>query len=439
MLMRDPRGVTMTVGDAASPERYEAALFDVLGYAGDPIGKIEAALADDPGLVMGHLLRAHTYLFALQPGFAAKAATSLDAARALAAGATPRECLHLAAATAWAAGDYAGAGDAFDTILAADPRDLTALMFAHQADFFGGSVPVARRPQAALAHWDGSLPGHGFVQSMLAFGLEEAGEYGPAEVLGRAAVAANPKDVWGIHAVGHVLEMQGHDTEGIDWYESREDDWAPGSFFAVHNAWHLALYHVDRDDHAAALAVYDRLVVPGRRSILLNLCDAAALLWRLQLGGVAVGGRWDEVADRMSPHALARVHVFDDVHLAIGFAAAGRDFALQELMRSLGEQAHGEGEPAAMARLVALPAAQAMAAFAHGSFAAAVERLLALRPHARLMTGSAAQRDILELTLIEAALRDGQRSLARGLLEPRLARKPASAQIRRDLARCADG
>jgi hypothetical protein len=55
------------------------------------------------------------------------------------------------------------------------------------------------------------------------------------------------------------------------------------------------------------------------------------------------------------------------------------------------------------------------------------------------MTGSAAQRDILELTLIEAALRDGQRSLARGLLEPRLARKPASAQIRRDLARCADG
>ena len=46
------------------------------------------------------------------------------------------------------------------------------------------------------------------------------------------------------------------------------------------------------------------------------------------------------------------------------------------------------------------------------------------------MTGSAAQRDVLELTLIEAALRDGQVSLARELLEPRLARKPGSAQIR---------
>ena len=183
MLMRDPRGVTMTVGDAASPERYEAALFDVLGYAGDPIGKIEAALADDPGLVMGHLLRAHTFLFALQPGFAAKAATSQAAARVLAAGATPRERLHLAAATAWAAGDYAGAGDAFDAILAADPRDLTALMFAHQADFFGGAARGAPTA-AAMAHWDGSLPGYGFVQSMLAFGLEEAGDYGQGRSAG---------------------------------------------------------------------------------------------------------------------------------------------------------------------------------------------------------------------------------------------------------------
>ena len=73
------------------------------------------------------------------------------------------------------------------------------------------------------------------------------------------------------------------------------------------------------------------------------------------------------------------------------------------------------------------------------AYAAAVERLLALRPHARLMTGSAAQRDILELTLIEAALRDGQRSLARDLLAARLERKPESAQVRRDLARCAAG
>ena len=439
MLMSDPRGVAMTAGDAASPERYEAALFDVLGYAGDPIGKVEAALAADPSLVMGHLLRAHTFLFALQPGFAAKAATSIAAARELAAAASPRERLHLAAAEAWARGDYAGAIAAFDAILAEHPRDLTALMFAHQADFFGGDAPIVRRPAAALPHWDDALPGHGFVRSMLAFGLEEAGDYAAAEAIGRAAVAANPKDVWGIHAIGHVLEMQGRDEEGIAWYEGREADWAPGCYFAVHNAWHLALYHVDREDHGAALAVYDRLLKPIRRSILLNLCDATALLWRLSLAGVEVGGRWEEVADLMVPHALNRVHVFDDVHLAIAFAASGRDFALKELLRSLEEQARGPDEPAARAREVALPAAQAMAAFGHGDYAAAVDRLVSLRPRARRMTGSAAQRDVLELTLIEAAIRDGQLGLARDLLAPRGEQKPHSAWIRRDLGRCRAG
>jgi hypothetical protein len=315
------------------------------------------------------------------------------------------------------------------------------MMFAHQADFFAGRTEALEaRPRAALAAWAPDLPGRSHVQSMLAFGLEEAGAYGEAEALGREAVARNPRDVWGVHAVGHVLEMQGRDEEGIAWYGEREGDWAaPGCFFAVHNAWHLALYHVDREDPAAALSVHDRLIRPSRRSILLNLCDAASLLWRLHLAGADVGGRWEALADLMAPHALARVHVFDDVHLSVALAAAGRDFALGELLRSLPEQARAEGEPAVMARLVGLPAARAMAAFAHGAHGDAVELLLAVRPHARLMTGSAARRDILELTLIEAALRDGQGGLARGLLERRLASKPASARARRDLARCAGG
>ena len=115
---------------------------------------------------------------------------------------------------------------------------------------------------------------------------------------------------------------------------------------------------------------------------------------------------------------------------------AGGDFALRELLRSLSEQARGESEPAAMTRLVGLPVAQAMAAFAHGAYGATVDRLLSVRPNATLMTGSAAQRDVLELTLIKAALRDGQVSLARELLGQRRARKPSSAQIRRQLGRC---
>lgn len=437
MQVPDARGEPMMVGDAGSPHRFEAALWDVLGFAGDPIGRVEAAIAVDPACMLAHLLRAHIFLFALQPGFLAKAEASLAAARTLETSAGERERLHLAAATAWAKGELRTACAAFDALLKAHPRDLAALMFAHQADFFAGRVEALReRPAQALAAWDAGLPGRGFVQGMHAFGLEEAGAYDEAERLGREAVAVNPRDVWAIHAVGHVLEMQGRDEEGIAWYEARETDWAEGSFFAVHNAWHLALYHVDRMDAAAALAVYDRLLRPGRRSILLNLCDAAALLWRLQLTGVDLGDRADALAELMLPYLPVRLHVFGDVHIALAMAAAGRLKELAELERSLERAVASAGDHARMTAAIGLPATRAVTAFARGAYPKTVTHLLAARPQARLMTGSHAQRDVLDLTLIEAALRADEPTLAAALLEPRLACKPQSARTRRDLGRC---
>jgi hypothetical protein len=152
MMLRDARGEPIVAGDPRSVERFEAALVDVLGFAGDPIGRIEAALADDPDLVLGHLLRADVFLFALQPGFARKAAASLVQARARVGCGGERERLHLAAAEAWAAGDLEGAGAVFDAILARHPRDLMALMFAHQTDFFTGrGDALRRRPERALS------------------------------------------------------------------------------------------------------------------------------------------------------------------------------------------------------------------------------------------------------------------------------------------------
>lgn len=436
MLAHDARGVTMTVGRGDSVLPYEAALEDVLLYRGDPIGRIEAALLEDPALVMGHLLRAHILLFALQPSFRDKAIASLHMAEALVPGATERERLHLAAARSWLAGDLAGACEVFDRLLREHPRDLAALMFAHQADFFTArTADLLHRPARALRAWSADMPGRSHVEAMLAFGLEEAGAYAPAEALGRAVVAANPRDVWAIHAVGHVLEMQGRDEEGIAWYREREADWAPESFFAVHNAWHLALYHVDLDDPAGALAVYDRMLRPGRRSILLNLCDAASLLWRLRLAGVEAGDRWGELAALTARHALSRLHVFDDIHMAMALAGAG-DPAFGQLRESLERSVDGSGEYAARVRQIVLPVSRALAAFVACDHAAAADLLLAARPHFALMCGSHAQREVLDLTLVEAAIRSGRHSLARALLAPRLARKPASRSVRRDLARC---
>ncbi|MFO1038724.1 MAG: tetratricopeptide repeat protein [Geminicoccaceae bacterium] len=436
MQLDDPRGVAVQCSTAASIDRFEAALNDVLAFRGDPVGRIEAAIAEDPDLVLGHALRAQIFAFSLQPGFKSKAEVSLAAAAPLEAAAPDRERLHLEAARAWLAGNLDRSTACFDALLDQNPRDLMALMFGHQADFFAGHTTALRtRPERSVRDWPKDVPGYGFVLGMHAFGLEEAGEYGTAEALGREAVDRNPLDVWAIHAVGHVLEMQGRDEEGIGWYRSREADWAEGSFFAVHNAWHMALYHLDREEPAEALAVYDRLIAPGPRSIVLNLCDAAALLWRLHLGGVDVGPRWTALADLFAPQAQRATHVFNDVHAALAFAGAGRDVDGATLLVRLGTVAHAPGQYGAMVAGIGLPAAEAILAFGRGDYGTSTDTLLAARGELALMTGSLAQRDVLTMTLIEAALRDGRFSLARDLLQPRLAAKPGSARIARDLAR----
>ena len=163
---------------------------------------------------MGHLLRAHTFLFALQPGFAAKAATSIAAARGLAEEATPRERLHLAAARAWAGGDYAAPAPPSMRSCGRGAARPDRVDVRAPGRFLRRRAPIAARPAAALAALGRDLPGYGFVQSMLAFGLEEAGDYAGPRRSGARPWPRNPKDVWGIHAVGHVLEMQGRDGGG---------------------------------------------------------------------------------------------------------------------------------------------------------------------------------------------------------------------------------
>ena len=437
MAISDPRGVPLAAGEAASSLRLEAALLDMLGFRGDPVGKADAALAQDPELVLAHCLKAHAFAFAQEPRLRPLALAAVTAGEAAAGWAHEREGLHLSAARAWVEGDPARSLACFDALLERYPRDILALQFAHQADFFTGSRDALReRPRRVLAALDADVAGYGFAQGMLAFGLEEAGAYEEAEALGREAVAGSPTDAWAIHAVAHVLEMQGRSGEGIDWYEAREADWAEASFFAVHNAWHLALYHLERDDHPAALAVYDRLLRPHRRSLVLNLCDAAALLWRLHLAGVDAGERWPELADAMVGKAEPGCHVFNDIHLALALAGAGRFAELDAFMGRLQALAVGESDYAARLCAMALPAIQAAAAFARGNYGSAVTLLALALPKLGAMSGSHAQREVLTWSLYEAALRDGQRTIARGLLDDQARRKPDSLRLARELARC---
>ena len=76
--------------------------------------------------------------------------------------------------------------------------------------------------------------------------------------------------------------------------------------------------------------------------------------------------------------------------------------------------------------------------FHRGDYAQAVELLLQVRFDLWQIGGSHAQRDVVNWTLTEAAIRAGQRDVALSFAHERLGTRPRSAPNRRFLKRAED-
>lgn len=255
--------------------------------------------------------------------------------------------------------------------------------------------------------------------------------YGRAEESGRRALELNPRDPWAVHAVAHVMEMQGRLDEGIAWLDGRRDDWSEDNMLAVHNWWHLALFQLEAGRTDDVLALYDREISRPAPAIALDLVDASALLWRLHLRGIDVGTRWQPVADDWLGRGAAGYYAFNDVHAVMASLGAHRPAAVDQLRAALERAALGNGTNAMMSRDVGLPVADALIAFEQRDYASAIDLLLPVRLIAHRFGGSHAQRDVIGLTLIESALRAGRRNLAIALTAERGALKPMSPSLHR--------
>ncbi|BBI59932.1 hypothetical protein HSBAA_12380 [Vreelandella sulfidaeris] len=261
---------------------------------------------------------------------------------------------------------------------------------------------------------------------MYAFGLEETGDYARAEQVGRQALDTQPLDCWAHHAVAHVMEMQGRAQDGISWMSTREPYWSgDDNLFKVHNWWHLALCHLDLGHSKEVLALYDGPIRQARSNVVLDMIDASALLWRLTLTGQDVGERWQELAVAWDQHANGTLYPFNDWHAVMAYLGAGRDDRVESLLATL-RNTDRSSEAANWARHIGLPLAEGFVAFWRGNYATATERLYPLRFIANAFGGSHAQRDIIDWTLTEAALRGGNHELAEGMANERLALKPHS-------------
>jgi hypothetical protein len=351
---------------------------------------------------------------------------------------TERERMHAHAAALVAAGRWRDGARVLEDLSAQYPRDLLALQAGHQVDFFTGDSRMLRdRIARVRPHWDDTMPGHHAVLGMHAFGLEETGDYAQAERTGRRAIELQPRDTWAWHAVAHVHEMRNAPKDGIAWLEPNAAHWSRDSFFAVHNWWHLALFKLEQDRHDEVLAMYDAAIGGPGSGVVLDMIDQSAMLWRLALRGVDVGERWQPLAERWAPHAASGNYAFNDLHAMMAFASAGRSELAAQLRETQRAALAGEGDNRAFTAEVGEAATRAVQAFVAGEHAAVVALLRPVRSGAHRFGGSHAQRDLLDLTLIEAALRGGDRPIAAALAAERAALRPASPLAQRFVARAA--
>jgi hypothetical protein len=424
----DGRGLEMT-GPAAAVAAYDRAIDHLIRFQPE-VMDVSAEAAENGDCVLAGVLGAYLALMSTEADAVAGAKQALAAAPASAAPGTasllPRERAHLAAARRWAAGDMTGAGALLSEISVRWPRDLMALSVGHQVDFFtGDAVNLRDRIGRALGAWHDDDPQAGFLHGMYAFGLEECNLYGLSADAGRRAVELNPDDVWGIHAVVHTHEMQGQIPEGIRFLRDREAQWQTGNFLNVHNSWHYALYLLQGNDVPGALAVYDRVLHRAdSQDVALELLDATALLWRMQLEGISVGDRWRPLAQAWARLLAPGFYPFNDMHAIMAFVGAGDLDRAAEVIAAL-ERVVADGDPAAtgwqMTSGVGLPVCRSMLDFGRGRYQLVLDELLPIRTRVHEFGGSHAQRDAVERTLLEAAIRASRNDLALALVSERLA------------------
>jgi tetratricopeptide (TPR) repeat protein len=357
----------------------------------------------------------------------------LTRAQAMSKGIGPRERAWLDATQAWIDGDTDKSLAIHEKMVAEWPRDLLAGKLGQLHAFNQGDAEALLRIGEHLfaADRDGR-----FVGGMYAFGLEECNRLDEAEAAARRAIERQRKDPWAHHALAHCLEARGRLLDGVAFLQSVADTWEDcNSFMYTHNWWHLALFLIDLDRPAEALALFDGRVWGVWKEFSEDQINAISLLARLELRGIDVGDRWNDVASYLESRLHDHFVPFLDLQYLYALARAGKQSAVTEMLASLedrGEQAR-PFEREAWADC-AVPAAHGLAAHARSEHAEAARLLGQAMPHLRPIGGSAAQRALFSAIHLDALIRSGWNDAAVKILQADERERPTVPSTKRALA-----
>ena len=442
-LQFDALGNAVTLSNSAALSPWNETIEAMLGHSAATPAALARTLAAAPDFALGHATKGLMLLMMARGELMADARQCLGTARAClwTARVTARERAYVDALDAWLDGRPLHAADHLEQALALAPRDVLALKFVHQIRFMlgdnAGMLASLRRHAPGFA---GTFA-ESYVLGCQAFAEEETGDFKAAEMSGRRALALNPADAWGRHAVAHVLEMTGRAREGADWLSANRQHWGHCNNFSFHLYWHLALFLIEQGRIDGVLDLYDREIRANRSDDYRDLANGASLLARLEIEGVDIGHRWEELGEIAARRVDDRRLVFADLHYVTALAGAGLGREAGLLVRNLKvDGLRGTAADAGLAGSVGAIAAEGVVAFRAGEFDAAARALWAVRPRLIGIGGSHAQRDLFEQMLIESLMRSGDHDRAERLLTQRLAARGGNnAFAARRLKRIAQG
>ncbi|WP_375501830.1 FAD/NAD(P)-binding protein [uncultured Jatrophihabitans sp.] len=421
--VRDPFGLPLTAStDAAG--LYNDALGNILRVRSGAETRLREALVADPQFALGHAALA---LLGVEWGADVDVEAALISAQRAAGRADEREQRFVEVAVQRVREPGAGSAAALLAYIQAYPEDALAVSLAVPTIAFGGATEI---PAEAWALVEGLAPVYGehwWYRGLLAFIRQEQERYDEARELADLALAAEPAAGHAVHARTHVHYETGDHAGGLRWLDAWITTCGARASHRAHFSWHAALHELALGDDRAALARYTEQLAPPTVTGVRALVDSASLLWRGHAAGAWEAVDVAPVLATVEPRLLADPPTpFVALHAAIALTAAGDVQGLARLRRRAAERT----DP--VFRETVAPLADALVHLVLGDADRAADALAELRGVERL-GGSAAQREIVQDTLVLAAVRCGRGELARRILHARLDRRPSPRDVQRSL------
>ena len=378
---------------------------------------ILAVVDADPDCAIANAYAAMLYMFMESRDGPAQASKYLERADKTIAHASAQERQVTEAIRAWVANDIPKAIELCEETAKTFPRELATVKACQYHQFNLGNSPGMLRVAELVREANENVA---YMHGMTAFAQEQCHLLYDAEKSAWRALDLEVKEPWAQHALTHVMLTQGRIGEGVEFMERVASTWTDlNSFMYTHNWWHLAVFHISRGEYQTALDIYDEHVWGILKDYSQDQIGAVSLLLRLELVGVDVGDRWDDVATYLKARVDDHVQPFLTMQYLYGLARAGAPEA-DDLLVSLGDFAPRSPEfQRAAWNEICVPACTALAAHARGDHSTVVSSLGQVVPRMVEIGGSHAQRDLFDLVFLDSLIQTGRYVTAQGLLEQR--------------------